>query len=111
MKIFRWILGTVIISAVLADIAVYGAAMFDRIFYCLLVSILAALWRVFRGPSNFDRLLAFNAASLVVSGFCAILSVALKKDIYIDIAIAWLLQNYLITLALTKYFDGRDLDD
>jgi multicomponent Na+:H+ antiporter subunit F len=111
VKIFRWIVGTVITAALLAAIAAYGVTMFERLFWCLSVSLLAALWRAFRGPTNFDRLLAFNAGNIIVTGFCAILSIALKKDIYIDIAIAWLLQNYVITLALTKYLEGRELDD
>ena len=111
MKNFRWISLMVIAAAVLAAIGVYGATMFDRLFYCLSFATLVALWRVFRGPENADRLLAFNAASAASSGFCVILSVALKKEIYIDIAIAWLLQNYLVTIALSKFFEGRELDD
>jgi multicomponent Na+:H+ antiporter subunit F len=111
MKVFRWILGTIITIALLAAIAAYGTTMFDRLFYCFLAAILVALWRALRGPTNFDRLLAFNAANLVVTGFCTVLAIAFRKDIYIDIAIAWLLQNYLVTLALTKYFEGRQLDD
>jgi multicomponent Na+:H+ antiporter subunit F len=111
VKIFQWIIGTIVTTAVLLSIAASDTSLYDKLFYCLTASLFIALWRALRGPTNFDRLLSFNASNLCVAAFCLTLAVALKKDIYIDIAIAWMLQNYLITLALTKYFEGRELDD
>ena len=111
MKIFRWLLGTIIPIAALAAILVYGGSMFEKWFYIFSLTTLTALWRLLNGPTKHDRLLAFNTAGTALLGFCAILSVALQNEIYIDIAIAWLLQTYFITFLLSKHFEGRKLND
>ena len=107
MKTFRWALGTLIVLLMLAAIAFYGNSMFSRWFYLFMLSSLIAIFRVLRGPENLDRLLAFKAGSVVLAGFCAILSVSLDSSLYIEIAIAWLLQTYILTLIFTKLFDGE----
>lgn len=111
MKIFRWIAGTLGVLLILGALSRYGDTMFARWFYLFMASSLFAIYRLLRGPDNLDRWLAFKAASVVLTGFCAILAVSLDDALYIDIAIAWILQTYLLTVVFTKLFSGRKLDD
>jgi len=42
---------------------------------------------------------------------CAILTISTGRSWYIDIGIAWALQSFISTLALSKYLEGRGFDE
>ena len=111
MRLFRYILGFIFILALLAADAYFGQEMFSRWFYLLLASVFFAIVRLASGKTNPDRALAFKAAGMALTGFCVILSIDLKNDIYIEIAIAWVLQSFIATLFMGKYFGGEKTND
>lgn len=111
MKIARYITGIILVLALLAADAALGKIMFSRWFYLLLGATLFAMIRLTIGASNHERLLSFRVISLALTGVCVILAVSLRKDIYIDIAVAWALQSYMVTLLLSKYLQGSRIDD
>ncbi|MFC1699535.1 monovalent cation/H+ antiporter complex subunit F [Candidatus Omnitrophota bacterium] len=47
----------------------------------------------------------------MIVGLCAMLTIATQRSWYIDIGIAWALQSFISTLALSKYLEGRSFDD
>lgn len=80
-------------------------------FALLIVCTFLCLYRVGRGPTAPDRTVAIDILGTVVVGFCAIMSIVTKKDLYMNIAISWSLLSFIGTLALAKYLEGRGFDE
>ncbi|MFC1501317.1 monovalent cation/H+ antiporter complex subunit F [Elusimicrobiota bacterium] len=111
MKTHRWILGLIFVLGFIAIDIVLPENMFLRWFYILLFSCFIVLLRLFIGPTACDRASAFKILSVIVIGFCGILTAVTGEDLYIDIAIAWTIQAFIGTIALAKYLEGKALDD
>ena len=80
----------------------------------ILVLVLACfmcLYRIGRGPTAPDRIVAVDVLGTLVVGFCCLCALAWKKDFYINIAIAWALTSFIGTIALSKYLEGRGFDE
>ena len=77
--------------------------LFSGIFLCLLM--LLALYRAVFGPTVLDRLIGSNAIGtktvvlLLVIGF-----LYGRVDMFVDIALAYALLNFITVLAASKYF-------
>ena len=119
MKQMRWFSGLIIIIVVLwiaifyplASILEWQSPLLRRGFNILLVCGLFCLWRILRGPTAADRIVAIDILGIMILGFCAILGIPTGRDWYIDIGIAWALQSFISTLALAKYLEGRNFDE
>ncbi|MBL7198178.1 MAG: cation:proton antiporter [Candidatus Omnitrophica bacterium] len=85
--------------------------LFTRCVFILLASCLLCLYRVFRGPTAPDRIVAIDILGILIVGFCALLGIPTGRSWYIDIGIAWALQSFIATLALSKYLEGKRFDD
>lgn len=77
----------------------------------LLLSSFMCLYRVGRGPTAPDRTVAIDILGTLVVGFCAVWSIVTKRDLYMNIAISWSLLNFIGSLALAKYLEGRGFDE
>lgn len=77
----------------------------------LLLCTFLCLYRVGKGPTAPDRTVAIDIFGTVVVGFCAILSIMTKKDLYMNIGISWALVSFIGTIALAKYLEGRGFDE
>jgi multicomponent Na+:H+ antiporter subunit F len=77
----------------------------------LLVAAGLCLWRIWRGPTAADRTVAVDLLGILMVGFCAILSVATGKDLYMIVGLAWSLLSFIGGLALAKHLEGRRFDD
>ena len=84
---------------------------FQRCFYILLIAGILCLIRIILGPTAADRAVAVDILGILIVGICAILGIPTGRGWYIDIGIAWALQNFISTLALAKYLEGRGLDE
>jgi len=123
MKFTRWIIGTVVLLALVALIVVLPfksvflqgnpvhLQFVGRVVYILILSSLMVLFRVLKGPTAADRIVAIDIFGILIVGLCAVLSIATGRSWYIDIGIAWGLQSFIGTLALAKYLEGRSFDD
>ena len=115
----RWISGLIIIIVVLWIVIFYPlpsilewqSSLLKRGFNILLLCGLFCLWRILRGPTPADRIVAIDILGILILGFCAILGIPTGRDWYIDIGIAWALQSFISTLALAKYLEGRNFDE
>jgi len=122
MKMVRWIIGVVIFIAVIGLIMMrklpflfcpglpyiefVGRALYVIIFACIM-----CLYRIWKGPTGADRIVAIDILGILIIGLCAVLTISTGRSWYIDIGIAWALQSFISTLALSKYLEGRGFDE
>jgi len=118
-KQIRWLLGLIAIIIVVGVFIFYSfpsllewqSLFLRRGFNVILLCALFCLWRILRGPTPADRIVAVDILGILILGFCAILGIATGRSWYIDIGIAWALQSFISTLALAKYLEGRNFDE
>lgn len=80
----------------------------------LIILVLGAflcLYRVLRGPSISDRVIAVDIMSVLFSSITALLALRYQLAYLLDISIALAVISFVATLALAKYLAGRSLDD
>jgi len=71
----------------------------------LAIVLLIPFYRVFRGPTVFDRLL--GAAAVGSKTITMLLLIGLiydRLDMFVDIAIAYAILNFIGVIAMAKYF-------
>jgi len=77
----------------------------------LIICCVMCVYRIARGPTPSDRIVAVDILGIAVVGFCAILSAISKHDLYMNIALSWALLSFIGTMALAKYLEGRTYDE
>ncbi len=77
--------------------------------WLLLLSFLAVLYRLFYGPSPWDRLLSYNAASNRLIGLLALLAVAAGKEFYLDMIVAYAGVSFLGVLVIARFMERGEL--
>ena len=122
MKLAKWIIGAVILISVIALIILRPipflffkdlpfVAFFGRALYIIVLACVLCLYRVWRGPTGADRIVAIDILGIMIIGLCALLTITTKRSWYIDIGIAWALQSFISTLALSKFLEGSGFDE
>jgi multicomponent Na+:H+ antiporter subunit F len=118
----RWVMGAVIVIALLVAIILRPfpflfypdlpyVEFLGRAMYILLLASVMCVFRISRGPTAADRIVAVDIFGILIVGFCAILSISTGRSWYIDIGIAWALQSFIGSLALAKYLEGKGLEE
>ena len=80
--------------------------LYTGLFLCLLMVI--SLYRAIRGPTVLDRLIGANAIGsktvvlLILIGF-----IYGRVDMFVDIALAYAMLNFIAILAASRYFQKR----
>jgi len=69
------------------------------------------LYRIIRGPTIPDRMVAIDIFGILVVGVCAIISIQTGKKYIIDIGIAWIILSFIGTITLAKYLSGKKLNE
>jgi multicomponent Na+:H+ antiporter subunit F len=69
----------------------------------LLVSMALALWRLARGPTPADRVIAMDLLSVLVVAFLVAISILARETSYLDVAIAYACIAFLGTIALARF--------
>ena len=121
-KLIRWIIGATILVAIIALIIIRPlpflfypklpfVGFFGRALYVLLLACILCLFRIWKGPTGADRIVAVDILGIMIVGLCAILTISTKRSWYIDIGIAWALQSFICTLALSKFLEGKSFDE
>ena len=62
--------------------------------------------RLARGPSHYDRVLAFDAAILNVVGAILLDSILIREGSFMDVVLVVALLGFLGTVALTAFLEG-----
>jgi len=118
----RWVIGTVLLLALLMGIVIRPfpflfyqdlpyVDFLGRAMYILLLASGMCVFRISRGPTAADRIVAVDIFGILIVGFCAILSISTGRSWYIDIGMAWALQSFIGSLALAKYLEGKGLEE
>ena len=112
MKIVRWLIGLILISLFIYwNFAVYpGPILLKLIQVCLFCSLFV-LYRVFRGPSPADRIVAVDILGILIIGILALIGLHYNEGFFMDIALIWALLSFIASLAFAKILEGRSLDD
>ena len=122
MKIVRWIIGTLFLGGIIAMILFRPfsflfypnlpySGFLGRALYILILACALCLFRIYRGPTGADRIVAIDIFGIMIIGLCAVLTISTGRSWYIDIGIAWALQSFIGTLALSKYLEGKSFDE
>ncbi|MDQ7858143.1 MAG: cation:proton antiporter [Armatimonadota bacterium] len=74
----------------------------------LAAALVLTLYRIVRGPSAPDRVVALDLLTVVVIGMIAAYEVATDQPVYLDVAITLALVSFLGTIAFARYVErGR----
>jgi multicomponent Na+:H+ antiporter subunit F len=76
----------------------------------LILAAALCVYRVLRGPTPADRLVAIDILGVLIVGVCALACLATGLSWYIDIGIAWALQSFIGALAFSKYLERKSFD-
>jgi multicomponent Na+:H+ antiporter subunit F len=69
------------------------------------------MYRIIRGPTIPDRMVAVDIFGILVVGVCAIISIQTGRSFILDIGIAWIILSFIGTLTLAKYLTGKKLNE
>lgn len=73
------------------------------------LSLLATAFRVMRGPTLADRVLALDMMTAIGIGFMAVFAISTGYSLYVDIAVALALVGFLATVAFSRFIITRPL--
>ena len=76
-------------------------------FGLLLLALVFALLRLFRGPSSSDQIVALDLIASIVMGFILLYSLLVEREIYFDIAIIIAMISFLGTIAISIYLKQK----
>lgn len=73
------------------------------VFLCILM--LLTLYRAIFGPTAIDRLMGVNVIGTKTAVLLVIIGTIFKRvDMFVDIALAYALLNFIVTIATSRYF-------
>jgi multicomponent Na+:H+ antiporter subunit F len=67
------------------------------------VFAVVALYRVFAGPTTFDRIIAVNVVGTNTVIAIALVAGAFDQSVFLDIALVYALLNFLLSIAFSKF--------
>ena len=82
----------------------------ELFFFILIVCCFACFIRAWLGKTIPDRMVAIDIMGTLAVGIAALLALITKKDILIDVALAWIFLSFIGTLALAKYLSEHKMD-
>jgi multisubunit Na+/H+ antiporter MnhF subunit len=72
-------------------------------FYLLIAAMIPGFWRMARGPSVVDRIIAFDAVVMCAAGLVVLLSRLWNSPLYLDLILIISSLGFLGTVALVFY--------
>lgn len=78
----------------------------------ILLALMFSVIRLVRGPTAADRLVALDLVSMLVVAFLTLFALAMRRDAFLDAALALALVAFLATVALARFIErDRRRDD
>jgi multicomponent Na+:H+ antiporter subunit F len=112
MRIARWLAGGVVLGLLAyLNFFVFQAPFLIKLINVSLFSALFVLYRVIRGPSPADRIIAVDILGVLIIGVLALIGLHYDQGFFVDIALIWALLSFVASLAFAKILEGRRLDD
>mgnify|MGYP000506825758 CR=1 FL=1 len=83
--------------------------IFKAAIVALLLLMVALLYRVIKGPTAIDRLVAVNMIGTKATVVLVLMGIVFERvDMFVDIAIAYGLLNFIASVAAARYFQQQD---
>ncbi|MEM9270126.1 MAG: cation:proton antiporter [Pseudomonadota bacterium] len=76
-------------------------------FGMVIVSVVFALWRMARGPSLPDRVVALDMMTVAIVAFCGLAAVRASEPAFLDVALVLALVGFLATVALARFAERQ----
>jgi multicomponent Na+:H+ antiporter subunit F len=112
MKVFRWFIGLIILLGLAyLNFFVYDGTLFLKLINVLLFSAIFILYRVMRGPTAADRIIAVDIMGVLIIGLLALIGLIYKQSFFMDIGLIWALLSFIASISFAKILEGRQLDD
>lgn len=87
------------------------ALFLDLVTVGIALAMLLSLYRLLSGPSLWDRLSGLGLLGTKTIVLLLLLGIRTgREDIFVDITLAYTLISFIGSLALAKYFEGRETD-
>lgn len=97
----------------LAGIQVFGYGLIDVAIgvsmYVVGMAMLLALWRLLRGPTVPDRIVALDTLNVTAIAELMLLGMHLKSAVYFEAALIIAMLGFVSTVVLSKYVMRRDI--
>lgn len=77
--------------------------------YIVVIAMLLALWRLLRGPSLPDRILALDTLNIDAIALLVLYGMKIQSPIYFEVALVIAMLGFISTLVLSKYILRRDI--
>jgi multicomponent Na+:H+ antiporter subunit F len=75
---------------------------------CLCLIMLLSLYRAVAGPTVLDRLIGVNAIGSKTTALLILIGLVYRRvDMFVDIALAYAMLNFIAVLAASRYFQKR----
>ncbi len=79
------------------------------IYFYFAVIVLAVLFAVLRGvlgPTPYDRVIALDNLTIIITAGLVILAYFYQRYIYVDVSLIYAILSYIGVLTLARYFEG-----
>ena len=84
--------------------------MFDAVATIIVFAAILVLYRVIKGPTIYDRVVAANAIGTKTVVLIALIGFIYERPHFLDIALVYALINFIATIAILKYQEMGRLD-
>ncbi|WP_226703824.1 monovalent cation/H+ antiporter complex subunit F [Microbulbifer elongatus] len=78
--------------------------------WLLLLALGLCFFRIARGPTLADRVVALDVLNILAVAYCALLAISSGRDVFLDAAIALALVAFLVTVAFGRFVEQRAED-
>lgn len=72
-------------------------------FTMIFIAVGLALWRLIKGPSLPDRVVALDMMTIAIVAFCGLASVKSGVSAFLDVGLVMALVGFLATVALARF--------
>ncbi len=97
----------------MTGIQVFGTSLVDiaivASMYMIGLAMLLSLWRMLRGPTLPDRILALDTLNVTAIAELMLLGMYMKSPIYFEAALIIAMLGFVGTVVLSKYVIRRDI--
>lgn len=73
----------------------------------ILVAMLGVSWRLMKGPTATDRIVALDMLGILMVAFAGVFAVSAGETAFLDVALALALVAFLGTVAFARYLERR----
>ncbi|AHF80262.1 monovalent cation/H+ antiporter complex subunit F [Thermococcus paralvinellae] len=70
------------------------------------IATLLSMYRVFRGPTTVDRLVAVDIMTTITTGLMVLFALYYKRAIFLDVALVYAVLAFLGVIAFARYLEG-----